>query len=76
MTNTYWFSYSQGKHPFSHSVLVIALQVTEITNMAKERVDLAKALIRAVDKPRPKSRAKPGEGEKHLAITNGEATAA
>jgi hypothetical protein len=55
---------------------VIALQVTEITNMAKERVDLAKALIRAVDKPRPKSRAKPGEGEKPLAITNGEATAA
>ncbi|CAL1174314.1 unnamed protein product [Cladocopium goreaui] len=58
-----------------HYVAILA-EVTEITNMAKERVDLAKALIRAVDKPRPKSRAKPGEGEKPLAITNGEATAA
>ena len=33
------------------------LQVNEISNTAKERVDLAKALIRAVEKPKAKAKA-------------------
>ena len=33
------------------------LQVNEITATAKERVDLAKALIRAVQKPKAKAKA-------------------
>lgn len=32
-------------------------QVNEISNTAKERVDLAKALIRAVEKPKAKAKA-------------------
>ena len=36
------------------------MQVDEISSIAKERVDLAKALIRAVDKPKAKAKAAEG----------------
>ena len=54
-------------------------QVTEISSTAKERVDLAKALIRALEKPKAKAKAaasndqaKTGDQTK---IGDGEATA-
>ena len=45
------------KGPVLQETIPSTCQVTEISETAKERVDLAKALIRAVDKPKPKAKA-------------------
>ena len=49
------------------------MQVDDISAMAKERVDLAKALIRAVEKP--KAKAKAGDGKEKDSPATGEASA-
>ena len=54
--------------------------MNNITTIAKERVDLAKALLRAVDKPKAKAKAaasdpNKGNGETEATKGNGEATA-
>eukprot|EP00435_Cladocopium_sp_Y103_P046902 s2332_g13.t1 len=53
------------------------VEVNEITATAKERVDLAKALIRAVDKPKAKAKAEAKKaGEEQSNKTTGDETAA
>ena len=48
-------------------------QVNEISNTAKERVDLAKALIRAVEKPKAKAKAAAAEAAAAAAAGNDQA---
>lgn len=52
------------------------MQVEEITKMAKERCDLAKAFIKAVEKPKTSKSKKEKEGkDDQLAIADGAAAA-
>ena len=54
---------------------LLALQVSKLTDMAKEKVELAKALLRAAEnakKPRAKAKAAAKSGEEAKIETGGE----